>query len=271
MEFVYTPNKLSLSVLAGTFNHSVLTLSASFVLFRWYVLLVPHEYFNGGVVYKWIFQGFIFSCCNWHGRETRWHVDKTHPSSFKCPHISRVYTSYTATVRVKVMASVYTRRVCMPRTVRLFTIDFQNRSRVWLVLEGSPPHTSFNKTYEFSPYLPNTSWRCIVSGVRDVLRFVWRMIGYLLWPPLSPNKERWREEDGEWIVFVWCSGIASMKRAARNLNAVIHLVASRPGEWGRPKWDLKQLNSGIGAYATCMAKIQRQTDALRIFIFLNPR
>jgi len=50
--FVYTPNKLSLSVLARTFNHSVLALSESFVLFRWYVLLVPHEYFNGGVVYK---------------------------------------------------------------------------------------------------------------------------------------------------------------------------------------------------------------------------
>ena len=60
-----------------------------------------------------------------------------------------------------------------------------------------------------------------------------------------------------------------MKRAARNRNAVIHLVVSRSGELGRPKWDLKQLNSGVGAYAACMAKIQRQTDALRIVIFRN--
>ena len=150
MIFVFTPNKLTLSVLARTFNHSVLALSESLVLSRWYALLVPHEYFNGSVVYKWIFQGFIFSCCNWHGRETRWHVDKTHRSSFKCPHISRVYTSYTATIRVKVMASVYIRRVCMPRTVRLFTIDFQNRGHVWLVLEGLRLTHLLTKCMKFS-------------------------------------------------------------------------------------------------------------------------
>ena len=33
---MYTPNKLTLSVLARTFNHSVLALSASVVLFLWY-------------------------------------------------------------------------------------------------------------------------------------------------------------------------------------------------------------------------------------------
>lgn len=142
------------------------------------------------MVYKWIFQGFIFSCCNWHSRETRWHVDKTHPSSFKCPHISRVYTSHTATIRVKVMASVYIRRVCMPRTVRLFTIDFQNRGRVWLILEWPPPHASLIKMYEVSPYLLNTPWMFTVSGLRVVLRLVWRTIGYLLWPSLFPNKIR---------------------------------------------------------------------------------
>jgi hypothetical protein len=50
--FVFTPNKLTSSVSARTFNHSVSALSEFLVLSLWYVLLAPHEYFNGGVVYK---------------------------------------------------------------------------------------------------------------------------------------------------------------------------------------------------------------------------
>lgn len=124
--------------------------------------------------------------------------------------------------------------------------------------------------YEVLPYLLNTPWRCIVRGERAVLRLIWRMIGYLLWPPLSPNRtpEICAEEkkDVGCIVLVWCSGIANMKRAARNRNAVIHHVAILSGESGKPIWVIKQLNPGIGAYAACIAKIQRQTDILRIFI-----
>jgi len=113
----------------------------------------------------------------------------------------------------------------------------------------------------------------VVGGVRAVLWLVWRMIGYLLWPPLSLNKipEIYVEAKkmGGCVVFVWYNVITSMKGVARNRNAVITLVGSRSGEWGRPKWDLKQLNPGIGAYAAYMAKIQRQTDTLSIFIFRN--
>lgn len=65
------------------------------------------------------------------------------------------------------MASVYIRRVCMPRTVRLFTIDFQNRGRVWLVLEGPPPHTFLTKSMQFPRNFSTPH-----EGVRAVLRLV---------------------------------------------------------------------------------------------------
>jgi hypothetical protein len=57
-----------------------------------------------------------------------------------------------------------------------------------------------------------------------------------------------------------------MKRAARNRNAVIHHVASRSGESGKPKWVIK-IKFGDRRLCSMHSEIQRQTDALRIFFF----
>jgi hypothetical protein len=50
--FVFTPNKLTSSVSARPFNHSVLVVSESLVYYLRYILVVVHEYFNGSMVYK---------------------------------------------------------------------------------------------------------------------------------------------------------------------------------------------------------------------------